>query len=162
MTIKILPGYDRPKEVGTLFAEYTEMLLKGDPSFGKYLEIQNYEEELKHLEAKYGLPEGRLYLAYQEDRLAGCIGLRKIDAKSCEMKRLYVRTAYRGSQIGSRLVQKILADAEEIGYRCMLLDTLPFLQDAIRLYRKYGFYEIPRYNNNPMDSGIYMRLELQG
>lgn len=49
MTIKILPGYDRPKEVGTLFAEYTEMLLKGDPSFGKYLEIQNYEEELKHL-----------------------------------------------------------------------------------------------------------------
>lgn len=123
MTIKILPGYDRPKEVGTLFAEYTEMLLKGDPSFGKYLEIQNYEEELKHLEAKYGLPEGRLYLAYQEDRLAGCIGLRKIDAKSCEMKRLYVRPAYRGSQIGSRLVQKILADAEEIGYRCMLLDT---------------------------------------
>ena len=78
------------------------------------------------------------------------------------MKRLYVRPAYRGSQIGSRLVQKILADAEEIGYRCMLLDTLPFLQDAIHLYRKYGFYEIPRYNNNPMDSGIYMRLELQG
>lgn len=162
MTIKILPGYDRPKEVEVLFSEYTDMLLKGDPSFGKYLEIQNYEEELKHLEVKYGLPEGRLYLAYQEDRLAGCIGLRKIDAKSCEMKRLYVRPAYRGRQIGSRLVQKILADAEEIGYRCMLLDTLPFLQDAIRLYRKYGFYEIPRYNDNPMDSGVYMRLELQG
>ena len=162
MTIKILPGYDRPKEVGTLFAEYTEMLLKGDPSFGKYLEIQNYEEELKHLEAKYGLPEGRLYLSFPEDRLAGRIGPRKSDAKSGEMKRLYVRPAYRGSRIGSRLVQKILADAEEIGYRCMLLDTLPFLQDAIRLYRKYGFYEIPRYNNNPMDSGIYMRLELQG
>lgn len=76
------------------------------------------------------------------------------------MKRLYVRPAYRGSHIGSLLVQKVLTDAKEAGYRFMLLDTLPFLQDAIRMYKKYGFYEIPRYNDSPMDSSIYMRLEL--
>lgn len=160
MEIKILPGYDRLEEAAVLFSEYTDMLIEGDPSFREYLEIQDYEEELKHLEVKYGLPEGRLYLAYVEDRLAGCVGLRKIDEENCEMKRLYVRPAYRGSHIGSLLVQKVLTDAKEAGYRFMLLDTLPFLQDAIRMYKKYGFYEIPRYNDSPMDSSIYMRLEL--
>lgn len=85
--IRIIPGYDHPQEVKALFSEYTQMLLEGDPSFQQYLDIQHYDEEVEHLETKYG----RLYLAYCDDKVAGCIGLRKIDRQNCEMKRLYVR-----------------------------------------------------------------------
>lgn len=78
MDIKIIPAYDYPQEVGALFAEYTDMLIAGDASFRDYLAIQHYDEEIKHLERKYGLPSGRLYLAYYKEKAAGCIGLRKI------------------------------------------------------------------------------------
>lgn len=160
MNVKILPACERPDEIRVLFSEYTDMLREGDPSIREYLAIQNYDREVEHLEMKYGLPYGRLYMAYAGDEPAGCIGLRKLDAENGEMKRLYVRPAFRGNEIGSLLVRKILKDAEEIGYRHILLDTLPFLQSAIRMYERFGFYEIPRYNDSPMDSSIYMRLDL--
>lgn len=160
MNIQIRSAFEYPKEIALLFAEYTDLLRKGHPAIQKYLDLQGYEEEVKHLEVKYGPPFGRLYLAWQEGEPAGCIGLRKMDDKRCEMKRLYVRPAYRGRHIGERLVEKILADGKDIGYQYMYLDTLPFLQNAIYLYKKYGFYEIPKYNDSPMDTGIYMRLEL--
>ena len=153
-------AYDFPQEVASLFSEYTNMLIEGDASFQKYLEIQNYDAELEHLETKYGLPYGRLYIAYYDNKLAGCIGLRKIDEQNCEMKRLYVRSEFRGKRIGNRLVQQIISDAKQIGYTHMLLDTLPFLQSAIHMYKQYGFYEIPSYNDSPMDTSIYMRLDL--
>ena len=105
-------------------------------------------------------PFGRLYIAYCDDQLAGCIGLRKIDDENCEMKRLYVRPEFRGKQIGNQLVKKIIDDAKEIGYAHMLLDTLPFLQSAIHMYKQHGFYEIPSYNDSPMTTSIYMRLDL--
>ncbi|MBN6065225.1 GNAT family N-acetyltransferase [Aggregatibacter actinomycetemcomitans] len=160
MTIKILSGYDSPQEIKALFVEYTDMLIKGDPAFKAYLTIQNYDNELAHLENKYGLPYGRLYLAYYNDKVAGCIGLKKIDEQHCEMKRLYVRPEFRGNHIGEQLITKIIADAKEIGYSSMLLDTLPFLKSAIRQYKKFGFYEIPSYNNSPLDTSIYMKLDL--
>ena len=160
MGIKIIPAYDYAQEIETLFSEYTNMLIEGDSTFQEYLELQNYDEELKHLEQKYGLPYGRLYLAYCDDALAGCIGLRKIDEKNCEMKRLYVRPEFRGQHIGDILVQKIIEDAGEIGYSHMLLDTLPFLKNAIQMYKTFGFYEIESYNNSPMETSIYMKLDL--
>lgn len=160
MDIKIISAYDYPEEVGILFSEYTKMLIAGDSSFQKYLDIQHYDDEIKHLEIKYGLPYGRLYLAYCGGQLAGCIGLRKIDGKNCEMKRLYVRPRFRGKQIGNQLVRKIIEDAKEIGYSHMLLDTLPFLESAVHMYQKYGFYEIESYNDSPMSTSIYMRLDL--
>lgn len=160
MSIKILPAYDFPEEIKLLFSEYTGILIEGDPSFKEYLEIQNYDDELKHLEKKYGLPYGRLYLVYYNNEVAGCIGLKKIDKKNCEMKRLYVRPKFRGKQIGEQLIEKIIKAAKEIGYSYMLLDTLPFLKGAIYLYKKYGFYEIASYNNSPMDTSIYMKLDL--
>jgi len=160
MSIKILPAYDFPEEIKLLFSEYTDILIEGDPSFKEYLEIQNYDDELKHLEKKYGLPYGRLYLVYYNNEVAGCIGLKKIDEKNCEMKRLYVRPKFRGKQIGEQLIEKIIKAAKEIGYSYMLLDTLPFLKGAIYLYKKYGFYEIASYNNSPMDTSIYMKLDL--
>ena len=160
MNIKILPAYDFPEEIKLLFSEYTDILIEGDASFKKYLEIQNYDDELEHLEKKYGLPDGRLYIAYYNNEVAGCIGLKKIDKKNCEMKRLYVRPKFRGKQIGEQLIEKIIKAAKEIGYSYMLLDTLPFLKGAIYLYKKYGFYEIASYNNSPMDTSIYMKLDL--
>ena len=160
MSIKILPAYDFPEEIKLLFSEYTDILIEGDPSFKEYLEIQNYDDELKHLEKKYGLPYGRLYLVYYNNEVAGCIWLKKIDEKNCEMKRLYVRPKFRGKQIGEQLIEKIIKAAKEIGYSYILLDTLPFLKGAIYLYKKYGFYEIASYNNSPMDTSIYMKLNI--
>lgn len=109
---------------------------------------------------KYGMPYGRLYLVYYDERLAGCIGLRKIDNQNCEMKRLYIRPEFRGKKLANVLVEKIIEDAKKIGYSYMLLDTLPFLQSAIHIYKEFGFYEIESYNDSPMDSSIYMRLDL--
>ncbi len=160
MSIEIVQAYTYKDEVKTLFSEYTDMLIEGDSNFKGYLQIQKYDNELEHLESKYGLPYGRLYLVYCDGMLAGCIGLRKIDELNCEMKRLYVRPCFRGQHIGELLVKKIIGEAKLIGYKHMLLDTLPFLKSAIFIYEKYGFYEIPSYNNNPMDKLIYMKLDL--
>lgn len=161
MGIELVPAYSHKEEVKKLFSEYTNMLIAGDSNFEKYLKVQNYDEELKQLEMKYGMPAGRLLLAYYDHKLAGCIGLKRIDEVNCEMKRLYVRSQFRGKHIGDYLVKEIIKVAKEIGYSHMLLDTLPFLQSAVHLYEKYGFYEIDSYNNSPMDTSIYMKLDLQ-
>lgn len=160
MAIQILPGFDRPKEVRELFTEYTKIIIDGDSSFREYLAIQNYDEELLHLENKYGPPGGRLYLAYCNQQLAGCIALRQLDEHRCEMKRLYVRPRFRKQHIGGMLVRKVISEARAIGYRYLLLDTFPFLDVAIRMYEKLGFRYIPRYNDSPMDSTLYMQLDL--
>ena len=160
MSLELIPGYDRPAEILSLFTEYTRMLVSHDPSFQIYLDIQHYEDEIRHLEAKYGWPEGRLYLALWEGEAAGCIALRKLDEQRCEMKRLYVRPAFRGHRIGDALVDRIIQDAKAIGYRYMLLDTLPFLESAIHMYQKRGFYEIPCYNDSPVETTIFMQYDL--
>lgn len=158
--LQVAAAYDRPAEVGQLFQEYTDMLIEGDSNFAAYLKIQKYDQELENLENKYGMPEGRLYVAYYDGALAGCVALRKLDETQCELKRLYVRPAFRGKKLGEKLLDIILKDAREIGYSAMLLDTLPFLQSAIKLYQKLGFYEIPSYNDSPIDTTIYMKLDL--
>ena len=160
MSLELLPGYDHPAELLSLFTEYTQMLVSHDPSFQIYLDIQHYEDEIRDLKAKYGQPEGRLYLALWEGEAAGCIALRKLDEQRCEMKRLYVRPAFRGHKIGDVLVDRILQDAKAIGYRHMLLDTLPFLESAIYIYQKRGFYEIPCYNDSPVETTIFMQYDL--
>ena len=160
MNVKIVDGYDYPEEVRALFSEYTDMLIANDAEFKKYLAVQNYDEEIAHLKSKYGLPEGRLYVLFADGKSAGCIGLRKIDSKTCEMKQQYIRSAWRGKKLGETLVEKIITEAREIGYSYMVLDTLPFLQNAIRLYKKIGFYEIENYNDSPLDTSIYMKLDL--
>ena len=77
------------------------------------------------------------------------------------MNRLYVRPRFRGKHIGEQLVKKIIADAKEIGYQHMLLDTLPPLKSAIYMYRKLGFYDISCYNDSPIDTTIFMQLDLE-
>ena len=160
MNIELVPAYSYKEEIGELFGEYTDMLVEGDPAFQAYLDLQNYDDELLHLEHKYGPPGGRLYLARENGAAIGCIGLRRIDDENCELKRLYVLPACRGRGLSRLLMDRILADARAIGYKTMLLDTLPFLQTALKLYKDYGFEEIERYNDSPMDTSIYMRLAL--
>ena len=160
MKIEIKRAYDEKAEIQKLFQEYTDMLVRNDSDFAKYLEIQNYDSELEHLDDKYGLPYGRLYIVKVENKSAGCIGLRKIDDENCEMKRLYVRPEFRGYKIANKLVTLIIDDAKKIGYKHMLLDTLPFLNKAIHLYKTFGFYEIEKYNSSPVDTSIYMKLDL--
>lgn len=160
MGLKILPAYEYLEEIRVLFFEYTALLIAGDGTFKEYLAVQNYDEEISHLSSKYGLPGGRLYIAFYDGEAAGCVGLRKIDEKNCELKRLYVKSAFRGKHIGNTLIQQIIKDAKEIGYSHMLLDTLPFLTSALCLYKACGFYEIPSYNNSPMSTSIYMKRDL--
>ena len=160
MSIKLVDGYDFKDEIKTLFTEYTEYLVENDSKFKEYLEVQKYDDEIEHLEDKYGMPWGRLYLVFYENQVAGCIALRKIDDEKCEMKRLYVRPELRNKGIARMLAEKIVSDAKEIGYSSMLLDTLPFLHTAIKMYKQMGFYEIECYNNSPMDNSIYLKLDL--
>lgn len=153
-------AYDAPEELSELFSEYTKMLIAGDETVQEYLSLQNYGEELNHLEKKYGLPHGRIYVVYDEGKAAGCVGLRKINETDCELKRLFVRPEFRGKRIGRQLTEQVIRDAKEIGYSAMFLDTLPFLNAAIAMYRTLGFYEIESYNDSPMSTSIFMKLDL--
>ena len=161
MEFIIVPGYDKADILKPLFLEYTDRLVAADPSFAGYLAVQNYDEELADLNAKYGPPQGGLFLALAEDGAPrGCIAMKKIDKDSCEMKRLYVKEEYRHHGLGETLARHIISHRREMGYKVMLLDTLPFLQPAIALYKKLGFTETGIYNNSPMDTSIFMKLEL--
>ncbi|MEN6461093.1 MAG: GNAT family N-acetyltransferase [Syntrophomonas sp.] len=153
MKIKIKPAYDEIESIKTLFTEYTQML-------GVNLDFQNYKQELEQLPGKYALPDGRLYIAYDENKTKGCIALRKITDTICEMKRLYVRPEFRGQKIGQMLAEQIIEDAAKLKYKYMVLDTLAKLKSAVILYKKLGFYEIEPYYQNPLENVIYMRLDL--
>ena len=148
-------GYATPEAVRELFAEYTHMLVAHDPYFQVYLDLQHADPT-----QKYGLPDGRLYVAWCDGQPAGCIALRRLAGTTCELKRLYVRPAFRGRGIAGAMMQRILDDARAIGYTAMLLDTLPFLTSAIRMYRALGFYDIPPYNDSPLATTIFLRLDL--
>ena len=160
MELKIIPAFEYKEEIKELFMEYTSMLVENDPVFAKYLDQQNYDKELEDLKAKYAPPQGRLYIVFCKNDIVGCVALKQMDEKSGELKRLYVRDKFRNAGIGSLLVDKIITDAKEAGYTYLKLDTLPFLTEAIKLYEAKGFKRIEKYNDSPMDGGIYMQFEL--
>jgi putative acetyltransferase len=137
-----------------LFEEYASGL-------GISLCFQNFDQELLHLPGNYAPPDGRLLLAMENEQLAGCIALRKLEPQVCEMKRLFLRPAYRGKGLGKILVQSIIDEARTIGYTHMRLDTLAGRMDqAIALYRSIGFVEIPPYGVNPVEGAKFMELDL--
>jgi ribosomal protein S18 acetylase RimI-like enzyme len=160
MQLEIKLAYDDIDNISELFTEYIKLLINLESEFQNYLDIQGYDNEIGSLHDRYGLPNGRLYIAYFEGQVAGCIALKKISDTECEMKRLYVKPKYRGKQIGKELVNLIINDAKMIGYKSMLLDTLPDLKPAIVLYENVGFYRIPPYNNSPVVKTVFMKLDL--
>ena len=160
VALVIRPAFDSPEDVRELFAEYTAILVAGDPAFQGYLDQQNYEHELTHLEEKYGEPAGRLYLAEWDGAVAGCVALHRLSDSLAELKRLYVRPAFRGRGIGRALTERIIGEARLAGYQTLQLDTQPFLPEAIRLYERLGFEVMPGYNDSPLDTTIYMKMEL--
>jgi ribosomal protein S18 acetylase RimI-like enzyme len=138
-----------------LFLEYAAGL-------GISLCFQNFDRELANLPGDYAPPEGRLLLATEDDQLAGCIALRKLSDGICEMKRLFIRPAYRGKGLGRVLVNALIDEARQLGYTRMRLDTLVGRMDqAIALYRSIGFVEIEPYYENPIEDAKYMQLELR-
>jgi ribosomal protein S18 acetylase RimI-like enzyme len=153
--IQIVPAHfvEAIPTVRTLFVEYAAWL-KIDLCF------QGFAEELKQLPGDYTPPGGRLYLARSSDEVAGCGALRRWSDNIGEMKRLYVREAFRGQGIGKRLAVQVIADARSIGYRTLRLDTLPIVGTAIELYRALGFKEIAPYRENPVPGALYFELTL--
>lgn len=140
-------------EVRNIFREYQS-------DIDTNLCFQDFENELKTLPGKYSEPDGRLYLAFLDGKIVGCIALRPINNNECEMKRLYVRPQFRKMGIGKILVEKIIAEARKIGYQKMVLDTLEKMDSAIRLYKIFGFEDHKPYCFNPENDAVFMKLDL--
>jgi ribosomal protein S18 acetylase RimI-like enzyme len=124
------------------------------------LDFQDFEEELSSLPGQYAPPEGRLLIAAYGDDPAGCIALRKLENRICEMKRLYVKPQFRGAGIGRALAEAIIEEAKEIGYHRMRLDTVPPMESARSLYTSLGFKKIGAYRYNPIQGAEFMELAL--
>jgi putative acetyltransferase len=142
-------------------AQARELFLEYAQSLGFSLCFQNFDQELAGLPGDYAPPDGRLLLATYEDQLAGCVALHKLEPEICEMKRLYLRTQFRGKRLGRVLADQIIAEARQIGYQRMRLDTVePIMKDAVAMYRGIGFQEIASYRPNPIVGALYMELQL--
>ncbi|HUN25403.1 MAG TPA: GNAT family N-acetyltransferase [Steroidobacteraceae bacterium] len=122
--------------------------------------FQQFDVELERLGEMYGPPGGVLLIARLGAIPVGCVGLRALSAELCEMKRLYIRAAARGGGLGRRLATTVIAQARELGYRRMVLDTLAPMHEARSLYAALGFRECLPYYDNPLPGAIYMALDL--
>lgn len=128
------------------------------------LDFQDFSTELANLPGDYASPRGALLLARVDGALAGCCALRPLDSSdytnAAEMKRLFVRKAFRGFGLGRLLAEAILDEARRAGYSCVLLDTLDDMEAARALYEDLGFAEIPPYYHNPHAGAHYLKVQL--
>ena len=137
-----------------LFLEYAE-------SLGFSLCFQSFDKELEELPGDYAPPDGCLLLATHEGHGAGCVALHKLEPEICEMKRLYVRPQFRGKGLGRELAERVIAEARQMRYRQLRLDTVePMMRAAVAMYRTLGFREIAPYRPNPIEGALYMELQL--
>lgn len=144
---------DQTKEVRELILEYA-MTLSCEPC------LQRIEEDVAHLPGEYAPPDGRLLLALDDGKPAGCVALRKIGESVFEMRRMYVRQASRGRKIGKTLAEQCINEARTEGGRSVRLYTLPSMHEAIRLYRSLDFREIVPYGEHVIEGALYMELKL--
>ena len=151
--IRTVGGSSDLGAVRALFEEYAAWL-------DVDLCFQGFAEELASLPGKYAPPDGRLYLATIDGRPAGCIALRRLDERTGEVKRLFVRPWCRGKGLGLSLARRIVEDARSVGYRSLVLDTLDRMASARRIYEALGFRRSKPYYANPLEGVVYMRLDL--
>jgi len=152
MLVRVSSGH-HIRQIQELLREYQAMI-------GIDLCFQEFEQEVQSLPGKYAPPRGCLYLVVLNEIPAGCIALRPLNELQCEMKRLYVRPAFRGRGLAKQLTERIVDDARKIGYRQMVLDTLAMMTVAQALYHSLGFREIEPYCFNPLEGVRYMGLDL--
>jgi len=119
-----------------------------------------FHGEVESLPGEYAPPAGRLFLARKGAEPAGCVAMRRLDASTAEMKRLYVREAFRRDRLGRTLTKLVIASAREQRYRRVVLDTLPKMQEAMKLYRSLGFVECGPYSDAPTPGAIFFELSL--
>jgi putative acetyltransferase len=145
------------RETRDIFTEYARSLAVD-------LCFQGFDQELAQLPGEYAPPRGALLLAKVEGVVAGCCALRPLDAadypNASEMKRLYVRKAFRGFGLGRQLAEAILDEARLAGYSCVLLDTLDDMEAARALYEELGFEEVPPYYHNPHAGAHYLKVDI--
>jgi ribosomal protein S18 acetylase RimI-like enzyme len=141
------------EEARALFLEYEQTL-------GVDLGYQGFDQEVAGLPGAYARPAGRLLAARVDGGLAGCVALRPVGARVCEMKRLYVRPAARGHGVGRALALAVIGAARDQGYERMRLDTLPQMVEAQKLYESLGFREIEPYYDSPVAGTRFLELEL--
>ncbi len=147
-----------------LLAEAQQIIREYAESLPVDLRFQDVDAELRTLPGAYRLPGGQLLLALVEGAVAGCGAFRAMPESdypnACEMKRLYVRPAFRSFGIGRMLVQSLLDDARRAGYSSVLLDTLDEMEAARGLYASFGFQEIPPYYFNPIAGAHYLKVDI--
>lgn len=136
-----------------LFQEYVDQL-------GVDLSFQHVPAELETIDRQYSSPDGALLLLYYNSEIAGCTGIRRLEREITELKRMYIRPAFRGAGLGAKLLQSAIDRARALGYKKIRLDTLADMHAAQTLYRSFGFYIIPPYCYNPLEGTIYMELRL--
>lgn len=148
-------------ETSDQIAQARELFLEYAQSLGFSLCFQNFDKELANLPGDYSPPDGRLFLAEFAGELAGCVALHRLEEGICEMKRLYLRQRFRGKGLGRAIADRIIAEARQIGYQRMRLDTVePVMKDAVAMYRSLGFRQIAPYCANPIAGALYMELLL--
>jgi putative acetyltransferase len=148
-------------ESDSQIASIRELFLEYAQSLGFSLCFQSFDKELADLPDDYAPPEGRLLLASLKGVPAGCVALHKLGAEICEMKRLYVRPQFRDKGLGKILAERVIAEAHQIGYEKLRLDTVePMMRTAVAMYRNLGFREIATYRANPIEGALYMELQL--
>jgi GNAT superfamily N-acetyltransferase len=141
-------------EARKLFRDYEKW-------FGIDLSFQDFDGEVANLPEKYALPDGRLLLAFVDGKLAGGVGLRKLEDEICEMKRLFVREDFRALGLGKKLIEKLIEEARLIGYKKLRLDTYPpKMSKAVKIYESYGFRVIDSYYYNPYEQSLFMEKDL--
>jgi putative acetyltransferase len=141
------------REVKRLFLAY-------EKSLGISLCFQNFEQEVASLPGAYAPPRGCLLLAEMDDGFGGCVAVRALQGRTCEMKRLYVEPAFRGTGAGRGLVMAAMDMAKVLGYSAMRLDTLPSMTNAVKLYFSFGFEPIEAYYNNPVPGALFLECKL--
>jgi putative acetyltransferase len=158
ITLQAVETAEAMDEVRQLFREYAAQL-------GVDLCFQNFEAELQQLPGDYAAPQGTLLLARVDGELAGCGAVRPLAdvdyPNACEMKRLFVRRAFRRFGLGRALAQALIDHAVRAGFSTLLLDTLDDMEAARGLYASLGFEEVPPYYFNPIPGAHYLRASLE-